>query len=57
MGCLGEDPPSCESTTYSLYDPLGFIAHYIMKAKLLLQTLNRKRLGLDDLIGETERSQ
>lgn len=44
------------SAIYSLYDPLGFIAHYIMKAKLLLQTLSRKRLGWDDLIGETERS-
>lgn len=28
-----------------------------MKAKLLLQTLSRKRLGWDDLIEETERTQ
>ena len=39
------------SGIYSLYDPLGFIAHYIIKAKLLLQTLSRKRRGWDVLIG------
>ncbi|XP_015748010.1 PREDICTED: uncharacterized protein LOC107327777 [Acropora digitifera] len=33
------------SAIYSLFDPLGFIAPYAMKAKLLLQTLRRKRLG------------
>ena len=33
------------SAVYSLFDPLGFITPYIMKAKLLLQTLSRKRLG------------
>ena len=33
------------SAVYSLFDPLGFIAPYVMKAKLLLQTLSRKRLG------------
>ena len=35
------------SAVYSLFDPLGFIAPYIMKAKLLLPTLSRKRLGWD----------
>lgn len=40
------------SAVYSLFDPLGFIAPYAMKAKLLLQTLSRKRLGWDDLIEE-----
>ena len=45
------------SAVYSLFDPLGFIAPYIMKAKLLLQTLSRKRLGWDDLIEETEKTQ
>ena len=45
------------SAIYSLFDPLGFIAPYIMKAKLLLQTLSRKRLGWDDLIEATEKTQ
>lgn len=45
------------SAIYSLFDPLGFIAPYTMKAKLMLQTLSRKRLGWDDLIEETERTQ
>ena len=45
------------SGVYSLFDPLGFIAPYTMKAKLLLQTLTRKRLGRNDLIEETERTQ
>ena len=45
------------SAIYYLFDPLGFIAPYIMKAKLLLQTLSRKRRGWDDLIEETEKTQ
>ena len=45
------------SAMYCLFDPLGFIAPYIMKAKLLLQTLSKKRLGWDDLIEESERTQ
>ena len=45
------------SAVYSLFDPLGFIAPYIMKAKLLLQALSRKNIGWDDLIGEAERIQ
>ena len=43
------------SAVYSLFDPLGFIAPYIMKAKLLLQALSRKNVGWDDLIGEAEK--
>ena len=39
----------------ALFDPLGFIASYAMKAKLLLQTLNRKRLGCDDTLEETDK--
>ena len=38
------------SAVYSLFDPYGFIAPYVMKAKLLL--LSRKRLGWDDLACE-----
>ena len=45
------------SAVYSLFDPLGFIAPYAMKAKLLLQTLSRKRLGWDDTLEETDKEQ
>ena len=43
------------SAIYPLFDPLGLIAPYITKAKLLLQTLTRKSLKWDDLIEETEK--
>ena len=42
------------SAVYSLFDPLEFIAPYVMKAKRLLQTLSRKRLGWDNQFKETE---
>ena len=42
------------SVVYSLFDPLGFIAPYIMKAKLLLQTLNRKGIGWDAPVKDAE---
>ena len=42
------------SVVYSLFDPLGFIAPYIMKAKLLLQTLNRKGIGWDEPVKDAE---
>lgn len=45
------------SAVYSLFDPLGFIAPYAMKAKLLLRTLSRKRLGWDDTLEETDKEQ
>ena len=45
------------SAVYSLFDPLGFIAPYAMKAKMLLQTLSRKRLGWDDTLEETDKEQ
>ena len=45
------------SIVSSLFDPLGFIAPFIMKAKLLLQELCRKRLGWDSAINEQERVQ
>ena len=45
------------SAAYSLFDPLGFIAPYTMKAKLLLQTLSRKRLGWDETLQETDKEQ
>ena len=45
------------SAVYSLFDPLGFMAPYVMKAKLLLQMLVRKGVGWDDPLGEDERAQ
>ena len=39
----------------SLFDPLGFIAPYTMKAKLLLQDLCRKKLSWDSLIDEPDK--
>ena len=36
------------SAVYSLFDPLGFITPFVMKAKLLLQMLCRKGVGWDD---------
>ena len=45
------------SVVSSLFDPLGFIAPFIMKAKLLPQELCRKKLGWDSAINEQERVQ
>lgn len=45
------------SIVSSLFDPLGFIAPYIMKAKLLLQDLCRKKLGWDSAIAEQDKVQ
>lgn len=45
------------SAVYSLFDPLGFIAPYVMKAKLLLQMLCRKGVGWDDPLEESEMAQ
>ena len=42
---------------YSLFDLLGLIALYIMKAKLLLQELCRKKRGWDGDIDEQEKQQ
>ena len=42
------------SVVYSLFDLLGFIAPYIMKAKLLLQTLHRKGIGWDEPVKDAE---
>ncbi|KAK6168652.1 hypothetical protein SNE40_019844 [Patella caerulea] len=45
------------SVVYSLFDPLGFLAPFLMKAKLLLQMFSRKRLRWDEQLGETDREQ
>ena len=45
------------SVVYSLYDPLGFIAPYVMKAKLILQMLSRKKIGWDEPLEENENEQ
>ena len=42
------------SVVYSLFDPLGFLVPYIMKAKLLLLMLSRKGVGWDEPIKEPE---
>ena len=48
---------SIVSFVYSLFHPLGFIAPYIMKAKLILQMLSRKKIGWDDPFKENENLQ
>ena len=45
------------STVASLYDPLGFVAPVLLKAKRLLQVLCKQNLGWDDPIGEPELEQ
>ena len=45
------------SAVSSLFDPLGMIAPFIMKAKLLLQELCRKKLQWDEEIRELEKKQ
>jgi len=42
------------SLTSSVYDRLGFLAPIIVPAKKLLQDLCRKKLSLDEPVGETE---
>ena len=42
------------STVSSVYDTLGFIAPFVLPAKILLQDLCRKGLGWDDKIPEEE---
>ena len=45
------------SIVSSLFDPLGFLAPYIMKAKLILQELCRNGAGWDAVIEENEKNQ
>ena len=45
------------SAVYSLFDPLGFIAPFIMKAKLLLQMLCRKGVGWDNPLQKRDKLQ
>ena len=40
------------SIVSSVYDPLGFVAPFILNAKLILQDLCRKKLDWDDVIPE-----
>ena len=40
--------------TSSVYDPLGFIAPFVLPAKLILQDLCKKKLDWDDLIPEDD---
>ena len=55
-----EKPPTRRgllSVVSSVYDPLGFISPYILKAKCILQELCRMKLRWDDPIPEPERQQ
>ena len=45
------------SVVCSLFDPLGFMAPYVMKGKLLLQELCRQKLEWDDIRGQREKEQ
>ena len=45
------------SVVYSLYDPLGFIAPFIMKAKLILQMFSRTKIGWDEPLEENDNVQ
>ena len=42
---------------FSLFDPLGFVAPFVMKAKLLMQTLCRIKLGWDNVLDEQHKTQ
>lgn len=45
------------SIVYSLFDPLGFFAPYIVKAKLLLQMSSGEKIGWDEPLEENENVQ
>ncbi|XP_028410841.1 uncharacterized protein LOC114533508 [Dendronephthya gigantea] len=45
------------SAIYSFFDPLGLIAPFVMKAKLLLQVLSRKQISWDDPLPGNELAQ
>lgn len=40
------------STVCSVYDPLGFLAPFILPAKILMQQLIKAKLGWDEIIPE-----
>lgn len=39
--------------TMSIFDPIGFLAHYLVHAKVLLQEIWRSEIGWDDLLTES----
>ncbi|XP_071821483.1 uncharacterized protein [Apostichopus japonicus] len=45
------------SATSSLYDPLGFVAPFILTAKFLIQDLCSKGLRWDEIVGPEEQRQ
>lgn len=60
MGAKSKKPVtrrSIVSVVFSLFDPLGFIAPYIMKAKPILQMLSRKKIGWDKPLHENKNVQ
>ncbi|XP_046598464.1 uncharacterized protein LOC124294924 isoform X2 [Neodiprion lecontei] len=55
---LAEDPPATKRAILSeiarLYDPLGFLAPIIIKAKVIMQELWLEKLGWDDQLAPTQ---
>ncbi len=45
------------SVVGSIYDPLGMVAPYALKAKMILQKLCMKKIGWDDALPEQERGE
>ena len=45
------------SVVCSLFDPLSFVAPYVMKGELLLQEPCRQKLEWDEILGQREREQ
>src|ERR1700743_911234 len=38
----------------SVFDPLGFVAHHVVKAKILLQEIWRSEVGWDDEVSDLQ---
>lgn len=42
------------SVVSSVFDPLGFVSPFILKAKILLQNMCQRKIGLDDELEESD---
>lgn len=49
---LKEQPATILATVASLYDPLGFVAPIVLKAKIILQEMCRRGTGWDDPLAD-----